>query len=137
MEPPVSRSFFLAGVVLLSLCQPVRAQTPAGQTVPPAFKGRSPAEKGPPPPGANPMDWYYPDYAMRMEIDGKTVMSCEVDAEGRWQDCRVESETPAGYGFGEAALAVSRHFKMKPKLDAGGNPVMGGRITIPLTWKAP
>lgn len=133
----MSRSFFLAGLALLTLSGPTQAQAPARQPDHPPIKGGSPADKGPPPAGVNPIAWYYPDRAQRMEVDGKTVMECDVDSEGRWRACVVISESPEGYGFGEAALQVSRYFKMKPKTDPQGNPVEGGRITIPLTWTAP
>jgi protein TonB len=85
----------------------------------------------------NPFAWYYPERAQRMEIDGKAVMSCDVTEEGRLTACELVSETPEGYGFGAATLEVSRYFKLKPKLDADGKPVPGGRINFPLTWSLP
>jgi protein TonB len=139
MEPPVPRSFVLAVLALLGLAGPVGAQAPTSQADRPPIKGGSPADKGPPPAGVSPFAWYYPDRAQRMEVDGKTVMECDVDSEGRWRACVIISETPEGYGFGAAALQVSRYFKMKPKTDPQGKPlpVEGGRITIPLTWTFP
>lgn len=133
----MSRLFSLAVLAFMSLSLPVQAQTTTSQTGRPPVLGGSPADKGPPPAGVNPFAWYYPARAQRMEVDGKTVMECDVDVEGRWQACKVISEAPEGYGFGEAALQVSRYFKMKPKTDSQGNPIPGGRITIPLTWTVP
>ena len=115
---------------------PAQAQTPAApqaQTQTPSARPARP----PPPPGMNPFAWYYPGRAQRMEIGGKAVMNCEVDMEGRFQDCRLVSETPEGYGFGEATLLVAPYFKIKPTLNAAGDPVPGGRIDFPLVWSLP
>jgi len=79
---------------------------------------------------------YYPDRAQRMEVNGRATISCTVTAKGALQGCTVVSENPADYGFGEAALRLSRLFRMKPKtLD--GSPVDGGAITVPIVFQVP
>ena len=78
----------------------------------------------------------YPETAFRKRIDGRTVISCSVTDEGAMKDCVVVSESPGGYGFGPAALAVNTMFKLRP-LACNGEPVVGGRVSIPLRWIAP
>jgi hypothetical protein len=46
----------------------------------------------------------YPERAWRDRMSGRAVVQCKVK-EDRLADCHVLSETPAGYGFGAAALA--------------------------------
>jgi protein TonB len=79
---------------------------------------------------------YYPDRAQRMEVNGRATLSCTVTARGSLENCSVVSENPADYQFGDAALKLSKLFRMKPKtLD--GAPVDGGQITIPIVFQVP
>lgn len=48
-----------------------------------------------------------PDRATRRGITGRATVSCQVQSDGRLQQCLVEGETPPGYRFGEAALKVA------------------------------
>lgn len=79
---------------------------------------------------------YYPDRAQRMEVAGRATISCVVNARGALEACSIVSEDPADYGFGEAALKLSRLFRMKPTtLD--GTPSDGGVITLPIIFQVP
>ena len=122
------RTLILPAMAGLAVASGVQAQT-----TPPHSPSPSPS---PGDAASMPLS-FYPARAQRMEVDGDTVLDCNVTDEGRLDDCRLVSETPAGYGFGEAALKVSRIWRMKPASDAAGNPVPGGRITIPLKWRVP
>lgn len=79
---------------------------------------------------------FYPERAQRLAVEGAATISCVVDASGRLQDCRVLDETPAGYGFGEAALRMKVLFRMKP-LTRGGQPVDGGVVRVPIRFRLP
>jgi TonB family protein len=77
---------------------------------------------------------YYPELAVMNNMTGRAVLSCRVDATGNLEDCRAEEETPAGFGFGEAALKVAPLFQMK-STGSDGRPVAGGTVRIPITFR--
>jgi protein TonB len=119
------------------------------QTAPPVISNVPPVPSNPPArasvitkpdwarkPTGEDMARYYPDRAQRMEVGGRATLSCTVTAKGSLEGCSVVSENPADYGFGDAAMKLSRLFRMKPKtLD--GAPVDGGQITIPIVFTVP
>jgi TonB family protein len=76
----------------------------------------------------------YPAVAQFIGLPGRVLLQCEVAIDGS-ASCRVIDETPAGLGFGDAALAFSKTFKMKP-MTVNGQPVDGGTIKIPLKFEA-
>jgi TonB family protein len=76
---------------------------------------------------------YYPKAALKEDLAGRAVISCMVTLEGRLADCRATAAWPEGAGFGEAAVAMSEVFRMRPQTK-GGKPVAGGRVTIPLEF---
>ncbi len=78
----------------------------------------------------------YPAIASTLSLSGRAVIRCLVDARGGLRDCEVESESPAGFGFGEAALSLSRAFIMRP-LTVAGTPVEGGEVRIPIAFRLP
>lgn len=56
---------------------------------------------------------YYPRRAMANNVEGQVVLDCLVNVAGALS-CRVVSETPANWGFGDAALRISRDYAMVP-----------------------
>jgi protein TonB len=87
-------------------------------------------------PSAEDMAKYYPDRATRMNIEGKATLSCTVNARGTLDSCSVTEETPAEAGFGDAAIKLSKLFKMRP-MTRDGQPVDGGKINIPIRFQLP
>jgi protein TonB len=61
---------------------------------------------------------YYPGRALAREIGGQVLLDCLVDVNGAL-DCSVVTETPVNWGFGQAALRISRDYRMVPALRAG------------------
>jgi hypothetical protein len=61
---------------------------------------------------------FYPPHAIEQRVVGEVTMGCIVRVDGRL-DCRVDSETPPGWGFGEAALGISRFYAMRPAMRDG------------------
>lgn len=78
----------------------------------------------------------FPREAMRDGVGGRVTVACEVETDGRLSGCRIKSEEPEGYQFGEAALRMAGYFKMRPKIE-GGRPVDGGTVLIPIRFRPP
>jgi TonB family protein len=80
-------------------------------------------------PTADEMAQYWP--AGSRGLGGHVVMECTVTAAGAMDNCMINSETPQGHGFGDAALAMSSLFAMQPRT-RDGVPVGGARVIIPV-----
>lgn len=78
---------------------------------------------------------YYPDRAQRMEVNGKVVLTCARIVDRRPDGCAVMSEEPLEYGFGEAALKMSRFFRLSPETINGVQ--TDEATTIPVSFKVP
>lgn len=77
----------------------------------------------------------YPTAARRARVAGQALLDCALDGEGRLTGCKVAQETPAGYGFGQAALSLSVRFQMTP-LYPDGRSVAGARVSVPISFTA-
>jgi TonB family protein len=77
-------------------------------------------------PTAQDFSRYYPPRAFDEGVSGSATVDCLVDGAGLLA-CTVVSEEPEGYGFGEAALRISRHFRVAPETRDGRSTV-GARI---------
>jgi protein TonB len=75
---------------------------------------------------------YYPPRALERGQEGRVSLDCIVSADGRIS-CTVTSEDPTGWGFGEAAVRISRHFRMAPAT-RDGVPTSGGRVRVPIRF---
>lgn len=64
------------------------------------------------------LERYYPARALARDIGGQVVLDCLVDVAGAL-NCAVVSETPANWGFGDAALRISRDYRMAPAMRDG------------------
>jgi TonB family protein len=82
------------------------------------------------------MERFYPEKAKTEDRGGRATLTCTVTAEGTLVRCSVFDETPKDYGFGQAALSLSKMFRMKPKT-VDGKAVNGGAITIPIIFSVP
>lgn len=69
-------------------------------------------------PDGNDVMRYYPQRAQEREQQGRVQLLCEIQEDGSIT-CSIDSEEPAGWGFGEAALRVSRHYRAAPTTDTG------------------
>lgn len=78
----------------------------------------------------------YPRTALAGEMSGRATMVCRILATGRLADCNVVEESPAGVGFGQAAIRLAPFFQMTTTT-ADGKSVEGGTVRIPLVWRLP
>jgi len=76
---------------------------------------------------------HYPLRAMSEGIGGRVMLDCLVEDAGLL-DCSVVSEAPADYGFGPAALRVSRYFRVAENT-ADGRDTKGGRVRLPIQFQ--
>lgn len=74
----------------------------------------------------------WPARALAAGRGGSAVIHCEINIRGGLEKCQVESEKPAGEGFGAAALMLVPSFLMKPAME-DGKPVRS-EIRIPIAF---
>lgn len=77
----------------------------------------------------------YPRGALRRHIDGRVTLSCVVNDDYRL-DCQVESEDPAGMGFGAATLVIAQKFRIAAQTSAGESTI-GMSVRRTIVWQAP
>lgn len=125
----------------------IEGETLAPIALPPPAPLTQVAEAGPPrvstvPTVVNPQ-WvrqprdlarYYPERALRREIEGRVVLECGVSVRGAL-NCVVVSETPANWGFGEAALRISNDYRMVPAMRGGVAVEARHRMVVPFEIK--
>lgn len=73
----------------------------------------------------------YPARAATERKDGAATMSCRVMRDGVLSGCWIVAEVPPGYGFGQAAIALSKLLKGKPAT-LNGQPIDGAEIRFAL-----
>ncbi|SFS90445.1 TonB family protein [Brevundimonas viscosa] len=97
--------------VLVAMTDPLQEPTPA------------------PPPPAHRLDEVVVEAPPANE--GEVVLSCAVRRSGQMEDCRVESETPPGRRFGEAALRSAR----QARIARGDRHAGGERVTFTVRFR--
>lgn len=85
-------------------------------------------------PNARDFARYFPDRALADGQSGNVTLSCIVGGGGRLA-CSVASESPAGYGFGRAAINISRQLRVRTTLPDGSS-AEGREMRLPLSFRA-
>jgi len=70
----------------------------------------------------------YPLKAAKYGVAGSVMLTCVVDNDGFLNNCQVRKESPLGFGFGQAAIMLSRTMVMTPGYK--------GWVNIPVNWTA-
>lgn len=79
---------------------------------------------------------YFPRSAIQLHMNGTAWLACQVDARNRARRCRVLRETPGDYGFGHAALRMSRLFQIRPP-QRDGLPQYDAWVRIQIDFEMP
>jgi TonB family protein len=66
-------------------------------------------------------------------LKARVVFGCTVGAGGELEGCKVLSEEPTGFGYGEATLALARIFRLAIWSDEG-LPTVGGQVRVPIRF---
>lgn len=133
---PAPAPTLVIGVAPLATPTPGMGQGGQGQgTGEGTGDGDGPGRGGTPPiilRGATPAEVLsvVPPEARRARVPGRAAVNCVIRLDERLDDCRVVSETPAGYRFGEAGLRAAAFFRYRPPGSAAGRPLEGQRVTI-------
>lgn len=85
-------------------------------------------------PGPGEYSLHWPYQAVVKPTEGRATVRCTAGTDGKLRDCGVVSEEPAGFGFGDAALAMTPYFLMKPG-QKDGRPV-SSEVRIPIHFPA-
>jgi len=75
----------------------------------------------------------YPQQARRASVAGRVQLNCVIQQD-RSAACSVIGETPAGYGFGAAAMRVARYYRARGTLDDGSTSV-GAQAALNITFR--
>lgn len=68
--------------------------------------------------------------------EGRALLDCRVQGDGRLAACEIVSETPLNAGLGAAALQLAPHFQMTAKARDGVR-TNGGHVRIPFRFVTP
>ncbi|HEY9234827.1 MULTISPECIES: energy transducer TonB [Phenylobacterium] len=112
-----------AAVLAAACVQPITAQ--AQDTKPDWLKPPSPED----------IMAVWPTDAWKRGLGGQAIIACKVNLYGALFDCRVAAETPAGAGFGSAALGLAPQLLMKPATH-DGKPVVS-EVRVPFNFQKP
>lgn len=112
-----------AAIALGTLVSAAYAQEAEGAFVPPEWE-RLPHERD--------FRRHYPHEAFEAGLSGRVVVDCVVNLDSTL-DCVVAGENPPDMGFGDAALAMSRSWRVRPAT-RGGVPVEGVRLRVPVAF---
>jgi TonB family protein len=77
----------------------------------------------------------YPQRAWDEGVGSKVMLDCTIGTDGHLHDCTVVSESPAGWGFGEATLKLTPYFLFTPA-QKDGLPVVTLHSKFPIAWNA-
>lgn len=107
-------------IVVLEAPAPLDTNAPPMESVIPVFQPPALPTVTDPRWSRRPSDLsrFYPARARAVGMEGEAVLDCAVSPQGALT-CVVAQETPAGWGFGEAAQRIAREHRMVPATREG------------------
>lgn len=75
----------------------------------------------------------HPREAFRKRQGGRVELECRLRSNGLLTECRVARESPAGMGFGNAALAAAQYFRFRAAV-RDGRSIDGAEIRVGVEW---
>lgn len=117
----------LATLAALASAEPTSSVRPAPVTMDMSAWERRPSGRD--------LQRAYPRKALAEGLSGFAAVACEVTADGLLTNCKIDSEGPPGYGFGEAAMSLMPLFKLR-SMTPGGQSREGGTVRIPIRFGA-
>lgn len=79
---------------------------------------------------------YFPADALEHGVSGASSVLCLVGSKGKLTGCVLEAETPAGAGFGPAAVKLTAKARVSART-ADGRPTEGRKFRFAMQWRAP
>lgn len=76
---------------------------------------------------------FFPEEALLNDTSGVVDLDCLVIA-GDALACRIEQEEPTGWSFGQAAMNLSREFRIEPRIR--GAPSLGRRVHVRIPFNS-
>lgn len=70
---------------------------------------------------------FHPRAALAKGMSGEATITCQVRRNKRAYNCLVRSEQPVGHGFGAAAVAMTRLYRIHPR-KVDGKAIDDGRV---------
>jgi hypothetical protein len=86
------------------------------------------------PASKKPLKRYYPENAMRANIQGSATIQCLVGQSGKASECAWVAETPPNYGFGETAEKLGCLMKFRTKT---ADPSNSHYLLVPINFRLP
>jgi len=80
-------------------------------------------------------DSLYPHWAYEMGVAGNVLVRCHAD-KGGLDQCAVVSESPGGFGFGDAGLALARQLQLDAS-PAAAAATINGYVDLPISFVLP
>lgn len=134
--PPSGANNAGANAPVVSAPPPVQiASTQPASTPAPARATPRPTVGWAQRPSARRISELYPSRALREGVGGRVELSCNVRSD-QSLSCSVANESPAGLGFGQAALSASQSYRANPTLSDGSNSA-GAQARIVVQFQAP
>jgi protein TonB len=78
---------------------------------------------------------FYPQRAAASQVKGKAVVACTLSETGDLSGCRVVSETPKKFGFGDSAILMAERLFLMDTSEPRCKEMIGQEIEAPVTFK--